>query len=33
VKHEMLNVVSFSFQVKTLLGSENLLTWDLDVFV
>jgi len=33
VKCEMLNLVSFSFQVKTLLGNEDLLTWDLNVFV
>lgn len=34
VKHEMLNIVSFSFQeVKTLLGNEDLLKWDLDVFL
>jgi hypothetical protein len=34
VKREMLNLVSFSFQeVKTRLGNEDLLKWDLDVFV
>jgi len=34
VKCEMLNLVSFSVQeVKTLLGNEDLLKWDLDVFV
>jgi hypothetical protein len=33
VKRGMVNLVSFSFQeVKTLLGSEDLLTWNLDVF-
>lgn len=34
LKCGMVNLVSFSFQeVKTVLGDEDLLTWNLDVFV